>query len=528
MDGIGHPAGQLIMEYIYLILGLISLFFIGYAPVYFLLPGRGGFRAGSRSVSGGFFIFFLSFFTGALMTGWLMTVLSLFDISFGPEIVYGTSAVFFVFYIYNYLSIRFRSSERKSINRLDRDMLTAKEKSREKEKKTPEKYRAAPSARRKRTAAARQREPRASRIVFAVLTALIIINFGAVLFLAILFPIRFWDAVSCWSLKGKAFFLDGIINDFYILHDYGFSHPSYPLYLPLMQTWLLSWMREVNENLVKAIFPLFYSSLLFTLYYLFRQRLGKLVSILFVFIISFLPVIADHGYIEYTNLLFSVILLLAVYFLYLAIAINGKTSYLILSAVFFAILALTRSEGIIYVIIFILLSLFFFTRRLTGGYSLKKNLLNLLMPLAVFIIFLIPWYLLKLRLGIPAVSTEWEMFLGKGSMDFGRAAAVMGRQFLLSAYDSTRAVLGSFYGPLWVLMLIAMFFRLKQHFRDYNWIFFVFIAAGMISIFASLAAIPDFANSAERYILHLFPVTYYWVMTNSIGKSLKDWKGNAV
>jgi len=513
------------MEYIYLILGIISLFFIGYAPVYFLLPGRGGFRAGSRSVSGGFFIFFLSFFTGALMTGWMMTVLSLFDIGFGPEIVYGISAVFFVFYIYNFLSVRFRSSERKSINRLDRDVLTAKERSREKDKKTPEKCQQAPSERRKRSAACRQRESRASRMLFAVLTALIIINFGAVLFLAILFPIRFWDAVSCWSLKGKAFFLDGIINDFFLLHDYSFSHQSYPLYLPLIQTWLFTWMREVNENLVKIIFPLFYSSLLFTLYYLFRQRLGKLVSILFVFIISFLPVIADHGYIEYTNLLFSVIMLLAVYFLYLAIAIKGKTSYLILSAIFFAILALTRSEGIIYVMIFILLSIFFFVRRLKGVYSLKKNLLNLLMPLAVFVIFLTPWYLLKLRLGIPAISAEWEIFLGKGSMDFGRAAAVMGRQFLLSVYDSTRAVLGSFYGPVWVLMLIALLLRLKQHFRDYNWIFFVFIAAGMVSIFVSLAAIPDFANSAERYILHIFPVTYYWVITNSAGK---DWKGNTI
>jgi hypothetical protein len=513
------------MEYIYLILGLISLFFIGYAPVYFLLPGRGGFRAGSRSVSGRFFIFFLSFFTGALMTGWLMTVLSLFDIGFGPEILYGISAVFFVFYIYNFLSIRFRSSERKSMNRLDRDVLTAKERSREKDKKTPEKCQPAPPAQGEWSASSRQRESIASRILFAVLAALIIINFVAVLFLAILFPIRFWDAVSCWSLKGKAFFIDGNINDFFLLHDYSFSHPSYPLYLPLMQTWLLSWMREVNENLVKVIFPLFYSSLLFTLYYLFRQRLTKLVSILFVFIISFLPVIADHGYIEYTNLLFAVILLLAVYFLYLAIALKGKTSYLILSAIFFSILALTRSEGIIYVILFILLSIGFFARRLAAGCGLKKNLLNLLMPLSVFIIFLAPWYLLKLRLGIPAVSTEWEVFLGKGSMDFGRAAAVMGRQFLLSVYDSTRSVLGSFYGPVWVLMLIALLFRLKQHFRDYKWVFFVFIAAGMVSIFVSLAAIPDFANSAERYILHIFPVTYYWVIINSAGKG---WKGNTI
>jgi hypothetical protein len=155
------------------------------------------------------------------------------------------------------------------------------------------------------------------------------------------------------------------------------------------------------------------------------------------------------------------------------------------------------------------------------------------MPLAVFVIFLTPWYLLKLKLGLPVISIEWAMFFGGGpegalSPDFGRAAGVMGWQFLLSVYDSTRAVLGSFYGPIWILLLVAMLFSLKRHFREYNWIFFVFIATGMITIFISLAAVPDFANSTERYILHLFPVTYYWVMVNSIGKSLQERAGKSI
>jgi hypothetical protein len=437
------------------------------------------------------------------MTSWLFTIFSLFNISFGVEMVYGISAVFFVFYVYNFLSVRFRSNERKSISRLDRDMVLAKEKSRKKPNEVHEKRQGKISQSATKTTVTRNREGMISRIIFIALTVLIILNFAAIVFLTIFFPIRFWDAISCWSLKGKAFFIDGIINDFYILHDYGFSHPSYPLYLPLIQAWLLTWMGEINENFLKIIFPIFYSSLLFSLYYLFRQRLGKLLSIIFVFLISVLPIIVDHGYIEYTNLLFSVVLLLAVYFFYLAIAINGKTSYLILSSIFFTILVLTRSEGIIYVIIFILLNLCFFIYRFSIKYELKKNILNLVMPLTVFVIFLFPWYLLKLKLGLPVISIEWKIFLGGDvagtiSLDFGRAAAVMGWQFLLSVYDSTRAVLGSFYGPIWVLLLVAMLFSLKRHFREYNWIFFVFIAAGMLSIFISLASVPDFANSTER------------------------------
>ncbi|MCJ7472398.1 MAG: glycosyltransferase family 39 protein, partial [Actinobacteria bacterium] len=362
-----------------------------------------------------------------------------------------------------------------------------------------------------------------ARILYIVLTVLVIANFLLVVFFTVLYPIKFWDAISCWSLKGKAFFIDGTINNFFTEHSYTFSHLSYPLYLPLIQTWVLTWMGEANENLLKLIFPIFYSSLIFTLYYLFRQRMRKLFSILLVFIISVLPIIVDHGYIEYTNLLFSVVMLLAVYFLYLANVMKGKTTFLILSAIFFSIMALTRSEGIIYVILFIIINLFFFLSGLQKKDRLVKNLLNFLMPLAVFIIFLTPWYLLKIKLGLPFLSTEWSVFVnggitGMGTAGFREAATVLGHQLLLSIYDSTRAVFGSFYGPVWILMLVAMLFSFKRHFKDFGWIFFIFLSAGMTAIFISLALVSDFANSAERYILHLFPLAYYWIMSNSIGK----------
>jgi len=515
------------MEYISLILGLLSFFFIGYTPVYFLLTGRGGFKVGSRSVSGRFFIFFTSFFTGALMTGWLLTIFSLFDATFDNEIIYGVSTAFFIFYIYNYLSIRFRSRERKSMIRLDRDMVSAWESSRTKKKKVLDKRKETGPGTESSTEDRGKAGGRAYRITFIIITVLIVLNFFIVVFFTVIFPIRFWDAISCWSLKGKAFFIDGIINNFYTAHNYGFSHPSYPLYLPLMQTWLLSWMGTINENFLKIIFPIFYSSFLISLYYLFRQKLDKLVSIIFVFIVSVLPIIADHGYIEYTNLLFSIAMLLAVYFFYLATVMNGKVTYYIMSAVFFSVAALTRSEGILYVFCFIVLSLILFTYRAIKGNSLRSNLLSLLMPLAVFIIFLTPWYLLKAKLGLPAISAEWtQLFSGSTGLamapDFKRAASALGLQLVLSIYDSTRAILGSFYGPIWILLMVAMLFGLKGYFTKSRWVFFIFIIFGLGTVFISLALIPDFVNSTERYILHLFPLAYYWVMTGSIGEDLQE------
>jgi len=513
--------------YFYFAAGILSLFFMGYAPVYFLLPGESGFKAGSRTVSGSFFIFFISFFAGSLIAGWIITMLSLADVSFSRNIIFGTGAVFFVFYVYNLMSARFRSRERKRINRLERDMLWARVSARKRQNDKEDADRPAGHYYLTGEVQGNKRTPekRTVRILFIIFIFLIIVNFGIVVFLAVLFPVKFWDAISCWSLKGKAFFIDGIINNFYTEHEYSFSQLSYPLYLPLIQTWLLGWMGDVNENLLKLIFPIFYGSLLFTLYYLFRQRIKKLISIILVFIISLLPVIVDHGYIEYTNLLFSVVMLLAVYFFCLSRKMKGRTGFLALAAVFFAIMSLTRSEGIIYAVIFIVINIFFTLPGIIKGIERAKNLINLLMPPAVLILFLLPWYLLKIKLGLPLLSAEWYLFIdgmvaGTEAFEPIRAASAMGMQVLISVCDSTRAVFGSFYGPVWIILFIAMLMSIKRQFRNFGWIFFVFLSAGAASIFLSIAAVSDFANSTERYMLGLFPTAYYWVMSNSIGRDI--------
>ncbi len=47
----------------------------------------------------------------------------------------------------------------------------------------------------------------------------------------------------------------------------------------------------------------------------FRKKFGEILSLILAFIFGNIPIIADHGYIEYTNLLFSLVLFIAVYFL---------------------------------------------------------------------------------------------------------------------------------------------------------------------------------------------------------------------
>ena len=507
--------------YLKLISSILSLFFIGYAPAHFLLLRSKDFASNYRSISGKCFIFFISFYIGSLIASTFLMVLSLTGIVYHVEYIYSFSLIFFAFFLY----LQFRKGKKVFFKDFNNSKL--------------------------------------SWILFIILIILITISSLVVVFFAFLFPIRFWDAISCWSLKGKAFFIDSSILPFYKNHSYQFSHLSYPLYLPLIQTWIYIWLGKVDETLVKVIFPLFYIAALFILYNFFRQKFARLAAALAVFTFSVVPIVVDYGYIEYTNLLYGVILLAGVYFFWQWLVcskgcceIKNKSShynYLILSAIFFVILASIRSEGILYLFLFLLINLSCFIWDLVReriyisrlkvnkaislensgskgviNYiktnNLKKFVFAIIIPIFISIALLLPWFLLKHKLGLPLLSSEWlEVYKGQDLIgdtavvfNAGGSLSAIVSEFLFSSFDSTRAFLGSAYGPIWIILLFLFIVNIGRLFNERKWVFFVFVIFGLLSVFASLGFVEDFIWSVDRYLLHIFPLAYFWIISNMI------------
>ncbi len=508
------------MDLIRLLLAIISLFFIGYIPVYFLLLKNKDSALKFRSISGRVFIFFISFYAGMLIASIYLAILSMAGFKYSLANISIFSAVFFIVSIYLFIRKELLISKSKlEVSRVDQENPGKKWKLGKK----------------------------ADRTIFYIFVFLIFINFLVVLFFALLFPIKFWDAIACWSLKGRAFFIDASIIPFFKNHDYQFAHLSYPLYLPLMQTWIYAWMEKINESLVKVIFPFFYLSGLFILYYLFRKKYNRVIAIIYIFIFSALPVVMDHGYIEYTNLIFAIILMLAVYFFYVYIR-RASQSCLLLSTIFFGILAQIRSEGLFFLVIFLIihlvLNIVFITRDKKAYKSFKtdtdkttappisnfkkinyylKTILAIATPILLSLLLMTVWIILKYKLNIRFLSREWLSVLTGGQQNdifgqtffsFSQALKALFSELIFSAFDSTRAYLGSSYGILWGVLFIFFILNIKKLFKNFNWIFFVFIAAGFIVLFLSLGAIEDFTWSTDRYVLHLLPLTYFWILYN--------------
>lgn len=84
-----------------------------------------------------------------------------------------------------------------------------------------------------------------------------------------------WDGLLIFELKARLAFLNGGAVPVEYYHDALrlWSHPIYPLLLPLTESWLYHWMGTPDQQLVKILFPLFLVSCL-ALFYLAARRAG--------------------------------------------------------------------------------------------------------------------------------------------------------------------------------------------------------------------------------------------------------------
>ena len=101
-----------------------------------------------------------------------------------------------------------------------------------------------------------------------VFIGLLIALFLFVIPRAVMYPVWAWDAISTWGFKAKVFYQRGIVD----LGGFE-AHNYYPDLVPLLCTYLYLWLGQVNDHLVKLVFPLWGGAFLALLFGMLR-RLG--------------------------------------------------------------------------------------------------------------------------------------------------------------------------------------------------------------------------------------------------------------
>lgn len=222
-----------------------------------------------------------------------------------------------------------------------------------------------------------------------------------------LLPVRGWDSWLIWFFKARVFFIDGGVNGVFLLNpDYAYSHPDYPLLVPLSVAWVYTALGRAGDATAKLLYPLQFVSMLFIFHWAVKKVSGASYAMLFTALLSLTPIILVHAggfpnsigplaggdYLGYADLMLSVCFLSAGAFLYVGMT-GGGPFHLVLSALFLGLGAWTKNEGLPF-------AAFGFLLIAVHSIAGRRDWRPLVVCACVLGVFIVPWSAYKAHLAL--------------------------------------------------------------------------------------------------------------------------------
>ncbi len=334
----------------------------------------------------------------------------------------------------------------------------------------------------------------------------------AVLFLfavarAVMYPVWAWDAIAIWGFKAKVFYLQGAIN------LCGFeAHNYYPNLVPLLVSYLYLWLGQVNDYLVKLVFPLWGAALLAMLFGMLR-RLGLTrtfaLGVTTFFALNGITFIT-HLHIVYADLAMTYFALGSAGLMYLWLAGTAPPRTLPLAALCFAGLAWSKFEGPPLAATIILAAAL--TLLWLRPPRLARRLLSLAWPVGGLLLGYLPWRLFALSHGI---ETGSDHILGFYWTQLFQAIPALG----LGLINPT------LFGILWPTAVLALVLSWKKILTSPLLFLALFLGGNFLAILLAYAVAPTSPSefhlylraTLDRLLLHLAPLAAL-----VIGEGLKE------
>ena len=312
---------------------------------------------------------------------------------------------------------------------------------------------------------------------------------------AVMYPVWAWDAISTWGFKAKVFYQRGIVD----LGGFE-AHNYYPDLVPLLCTYLYLWLGQVNDHLVKLVFPLWGGAFLALLFGMLRRLgLGRTLALgLTAFFALNGITFITHMHIVYADLSLTYFTLGAVGFLYLWLTEAAPPGTLPLAALFFAGLPWSKFEGPPLAGTILLAAAL--TLLWLRPPHLTRRLAALAWPLAGFLLGYLPWRLFARFHGI---ETGSDHILGFYASQLFKAAPAM----LVALVNPT------LFGILWPATAVALVCSGKKIFTTPRLFLALFLAGNFLAILLAYAVAPTSAAefhlylraTIDRLLLHLTP-----------------------
>ena len=299
---------------------------------------------------------------------------------------------------------------------------------------------------------------------FNLLQLVLIASILIIIFLifsdALIQPMHGGDERSSWALKAKILYHAGTIysTDFFDA-DRVLPGKDYPLLIPLIESWVYIVLGDINDRLVKVIFPLIFTSLLLILYSTQRKFFPRTHSLIFTALFASVPsfvatpmCVSNAASVGYADIPLSFFYFISVIYLYLWMRDNSKKEYLVIAAIFSAFTVFTKLEGIILFIIslFILNMYILFDLK----QAKKQKIIHLLSYLIIPTVMLLPWFIFKSDLPGRHFDFSIAYFIQRLYI-----APILVTGFLKNCLNPL------LWGVLWGLFGLSTLFTIKETFK---------------------------------------------------------------
>ena len=322
----------------------------------------------------------------------------------------------------------------------------------------------------------------------------------------VLLPVTDQDAWKIWSLKAKAFYLDGALRP--VLSMYAgedIHHPAYPPALPLLQTWGYMLLGELDERLAKLVFPLWYVCCLAIVWYACRLWTSARAALGWTWLVAATPLVLDHATLNNADLPLAVALLLGAVSLVQWIE-TAERRWLVGAVMALSGAAWLKLDGLYLGVL--MLGIATAVQLLTYRQHRRSAWVLLVSGVGacgVVILVLLPWQLYTATLDLRSDSPGLEGLQREGWKVLWQGVAVISEELLLSHNNSAWGLLGGGFGVLWFVCAGAWMSGWRRFRGDGVLWFLILTVLGGISCYLAIYALRPFF-SVERYLLHLAPI----------------------
>jgi hypothetical protein len=196
------------------------------------------------------------------------------------------------------------------------------------------------------------RIPKPRNLIECILFAVLAIEIATIVIISLKHTLG-WDGFLVWEIKARYAFLNGgVLPDAYFQGaGRSFSHPDYPLAIPLTQLWIYLWLGEANQFWAKIIFPMFYAVGAIVLALLGSRITGKRwIGLLLSVLLFFVPqasLSTGSAIVGYADFPLAILYLAAVGYLLASLRLENTESAVPIFATCLACLPWIKNEGAI-------------------------------------------------------------------------------------------------------------------------------------------------------------------------------------